>query len=193
MKLAHHSILIGIIFFYALTSWAQSDPKEVVRQFYNWRIKVAFSGVPSQKELNQAQPFLSRELACLLDQARQYRDLFIKKYPDDKPPFIEGDMFSSLFEGPNRYELKKIKQTHQQTTVVVQFFYDQPKQPDMKGWQDHIILTQDKHQWLINDIRYNGHFDFGNSGSLGHNLRDVLSKNDLPLGWHGKVQLRRCR
>ncbi|MCD6027745.1 MAG: hypothetical protein K0R08_2264 [Solimicrobium sp.] len=142
--------------------------------------------------MKTARQFLSPELICLLDRARIYRDRFTKKFPTDKPPFIEGDMFTSVFEGANRYTQKSVKLIGDNAIVQLRFYHDQGMKIDGKGWQDSVLLRQKNNQWRIADIKYDGKFDFGNSGSLRQNLLEELAKDNLELDWHSKAQLKLC-
>jgi hypothetical protein len=195
----HKHILIIFVLFFLQSSQAENTPngyEPVVKQFYDWRFKAQFTGVPEASMLKKASRFLSPELSCLLDRARDYRDRFAKKFPTDKPLFIEGDMFTSMFEGANRYVLESasVKDKNGLTAdVAVHLFHDQGAQIGKVGWRDHILLQYKKPQWRITDIVYGGGFDFGNSGSLRQNLLDELSQDNKDLNWIGKAQLKLCR
>jgi hypothetical protein len=185
--------LIIVTLFYSLNSYADQRPEAVVEQFYNWRFKAAFTGVPKAPEMKKAKQFLSSELVCLLNAARTYQERFAKKFPDDKPPFIEGDMFTSLFEGANRYTLEPIHVMKTAATAQLHFYHDQGETVDKKGWNDKVVLQKKNNEWRISDIQYGGQFEFGNSGSLRQNLLDELSKDSPELHWKGRAQLKSCR
>lgn len=193
MKPINKLTLTILILLYTLNSHADTRPESLVRQFYDWRFKAQFTGVPERATLKVAETFLSSELICLLDKARDYRNRFVKKFPTDKPPFIEGDMFTSLFEGANRYTLESMKVNGENATAVVHFYHDQGRKKDKAGWRDTVLLQHKNHQWRITDIQYGGKFDFGNSGSLRRNLLEELSQENNELDWHGKTQLNLCR
>lgn len=180
-------------FLFSLSSHAADSPTAVTKHFYDWRFHAHFTGVPDEATLNKASSLLSSDLTCLLDRARQYRDLFIQKFPTDKPPFIEGDMFTSVFEGANRYSVKSVRINGAEATALLQFYHDEGKKMDKKGWRDTVRLTQKNDQWRITDIQYGGNFNFGNSGSLRQNLLEELGKDDKEMGWSGQKQLQLCR
>ncbi len=190
-------ILAAFTLLFSLNSLANNpvEVESVVKQFYDWRIKTAFTGVPDAVTLKMADQFLSAELTCLLGVARNYRDLYAKHFPTDKPPFVEGDMFTSLFEGANRYRVESVRVNKVQARAQVQlhFYFDQNKNKDTKGWRDTVLLEQKNQHWRITDVHYNAHFNFGNSGSLRKNLSDELSENNDELHWQGKKQLESCR
>lgn len=187
--------LILFIFLFVIsfnTQSANTRPEDIVKQFYDWRFKEKFTGVPEATTLRTGNRFLSQSLICLLDHARDYRNRFAQKFPTDKPPFIEGDIFTSLFEGANRYKLESTRIANQVATIQLHFYYDLGDQTDKTGWRDSVLLQQKNHQWRIVDIHYGGEFEFGNSGNLRQNLIDELSKDNQELHWKGKVQLKLC-
>lgn len=189
-------ILTIFILFFVLNSHAGRSPNGyelVVTQFYDWRFKAQFTGVPEEATLKTASRFLSSELTCLLDRARDYRNRFAKKFPTDKPPFIEGDMFTSMFEGANRYVLGSTSVNGVKAAVTLHFYHDRGAQVDKVGWHDTVFLQYKNLQWRITDIQYDGRFDFGNNGSLRKNLLDELSPDNKKLNWYGKAQLKLCR
>lgn len=183
---------IAVTLFYTLNSHANST-ESLVKQFYDWRMKTPLTGLPDEKQLKMAKQFLSSELICLLNVARDYRNRFIKKYPDDKPPFIEGDLFTSMFEGANRYTLNPIHVMGVQASAQLHFYHDQGTHLDQQGWSDTVLLQRKKRQWRITDIQYGGQFEFGNSGSLRQNLLNELSQENKELQWSGKAHIAMCR
>jgi hypothetical protein len=187
--------LTTITFLFALNSHADNRTDTVVRQFYDWRLKASFTGVPDEAMLKKANQFLTPELTCLLALARNYRDLHVQHFPTDKPPFIEGDMFSSVFEGANRYKVESVQVNKNGTTarVNLHLYLDQSRKKDNKGWRDTVLVQKKNEGWLISDIHYNGRFNFGNNGSLRKNLLDELSVDNEELHWQGKKQVDACR
>lgn len=193
MKIKKNKLALTILMLlYILNSYADNRPSSLVKQFYDWRFKAQFTGVPEKATLKAMEPFLSSELICMLDCARDYRNRFTKKFPTDKPPFIEGDMFTSIFEGANRFTLESMKVNGEKAQARLHFYHDQTAQKDKAGWRDTVLLQQKNQQWRITDIRYGGKFDFGNTGSLRQNLVEELSQDNNELNWQGKAQLNLC-
>ena len=67
----------------------------------------------------------------------------------DEVPAIDGDPFTDSQEYPNSFKVGKVRMTNGQATVEVSFSGPGPN----KG-KVHLILTQGKGAWLIDDVRY---------------------------------------
>lgn len=188
----NHLILTLLILLCSLNSSADNRPLSVVKEFYDWRFNTPFTGIPEKATLSAAESFLGQDLICMLDVARDYRNRFAKKIPTDKPPFIEGDIFTSLFEGANRFTEESMKVNGEKAVVRLHFYHDRGAKKDKAGWRDTVSLQLKNQQWRIKDIQYGGKFDFGNNGSLRQNLLEELSQDNRELDWQGKMQLSRC-
>ena len=85
---------------------APSSPSESAAQFYTLLDGLGVRGVPDSLALDAVAPYLDSTLLGLLTDARHTRDDFRRRYPSDKPPFVDGDMFSSLFEGNTSFAIR---------------------------------------------------------------------------------------
>lgn len=142
----------------------QTSPTEVVMQFYTMRDAVGVSGAPDAQELAALNPFITDSLSRRLAEADSVRTADMKRAPDEKPAFVEGDLFSSLFEGPTSYRPQPAIQSGDVTLVPMVFVYD--RQPPAVTWTDTVVVHQQNGHWRVHDIRYGGTWDFGNKGSL---------------------------
>lgn len=133
-------------------------------QFYTMRDAVGVSGAPDTKELAALNPFITDSLSRQLAAADSVRSADMKRAPDEKPAFVEGDLFSSLFEGPTSYRPQPAIERGDVTLVPIMFVYD--RQPPAVTWTDTVVVKQQNGQWRVHDIRYGGTWDFGNKGSL---------------------------
>lgn len=100
--------------------------------------------------------FLSSDLSSLMNQAiakeKISEKLVIKSaHPTDKPDLIEGDIFSSLYEGPTSVSVGKIK-TDGDTAVATANFKNATYKT---SWQDEIRLVKEK-TWKIDNVIYKG-------------------------------------
>ena len=164
-----------------------SQPADTVNQFYRWRLAAPVSGLPSPAQLAPVQALFTPQLQCLFAAARKYRQAFIQRFPADKPPLVDGDLFSSLFEGPHRFKVFVTSKTGRQSSVEVKLSYQQTH------WQDQFELVEQHGRWLIADITFDGHFAFGNGGSLRRNLEGLLQQDDDLLQWNAAQELAGCK
>lgn len=165
------------------SAFAQRGPADVVQGFYTARLASPGSGAPSGRELAEFSGYLGPELVCLLGAALRYNDKFSQARPDDKPPFVEGDLYSSSFETPTRFSLGKVQQTKTSASVPVHFYVDSADKPDSKGWEDVVHLNIVRTRWMITDVEYKGGFAFGNKGELFESLRAGLENAEPVTGW----------
>ncbi len=168
-------------------------PQQTVEALYRWRIASPMTGAPRGDELNQLRPWLGRELLCLLQAAGELRDRATAAQPDDKPPFVEGDLFSSVFEGPQRLKLGTLQRGRQQSLLDLHFEADTGAQPPVFRWTDRAHLRLEGGRWVLVDIEYRAPVEFGNRGRLRDSLREALEPADPALNWPGGAATRCAR
>jgi hypothetical protein len=153
---------------FALLVGCRGDPAstaaQVAMQFLAMRDAVGGSGAPSDKELDALRPFITDTLARGLALADSLRAADIARAPDEKPRFVEGDLFSSLFEGATAFRVLPATTAASPILVPVEYTYDR-QSPPVK-WTDTLVVVQQRGRWMVQDIRYGGTWAFGNKGSL---------------------------
>lgn len=131
-------------------------------------------GLPSEAALKRLQPHLTPELHSIMVKARVEQQRQIQKYPDEKPNWIEGDLFGSLFEGVTKWEPgSAFSAPGVDATVKVKLTYVEGTQPPV-NWTDTLVFKQREGKWLLNDIRMGGEWAFKAGDSL---------RGRLPGGW----------
>jgi hypothetical protein len=153
-------------------------PSPVVVAFYSWRVASRTTGAPTAVELQQFAPLLSDTLTALLRAAGALRDREAARAPDEKPPFVEGDLYSSLLEGPTKFSLVRDTVAARQGKTVVAFTYI--VNGDSYSWTDTVLvgkkkIGKKKAYDVIEDVLYGGAGEFGNHGSLRQNLERALT------------------
>lgn len=127
-------------------------------------------GLPSVAQLQRLSPLITKELGSLIERARSRQQEQIRKHPDDKPDWIEGDLFSSLFEGVTTWELgSAFTAPEVDATVKVKQTYTEKDQKPVT-WTDTLIFKQRDQKWLLDDIRMGGDWAF----KAGQTLRGRL-------------------
>ena len=178
MMTTRHIPMVALCVMMATSGWGEEappSPELVVKEFYAACFEARPSGLPTEAELKILSPFFSPELAALFVKARKYQAGHIRAYPDDKPPLMEGDLFSSLFEGPTGFEVgpsEKMDQRHRR--VYVRFSHVDPKDPeDVFRWKDAVIVKRQGNGFVIEDFEFLGDWPFKNGDRLSAILKNL--------------------
>jgi len=153
--------------------WAAEapDPGATVQAFYTICRGERLSGLPDARQLERLSGLLSTRLIALIEAARTRQARFQREFPNDKPPFIEGDLFSSLFEGPTGFEPGTVRLDGDRARVTVHFSHrDERNGGSVTRWEDDAWLVRERGQWRIDDVEYHGGWPFAARGRLARNL-----------------------
>jgi len=165
--------LLPVIVFLGCQSTPEPDASDVVRQFYAAAIADHLSGAPTAPQLASLAPYMSDTLRALLAAARTRNEADVARAPDEKPSFAEGDLFSSLFEGPNEATVLADSARGPVRVATVRMTYS-GTQPAVT-WIDHVVLTKQAGRYVIDDVEYGGTWDFANKGTLRSSLAAALA------------------
>jgi hypothetical protein len=151
-----------------------NTPESAVKDFYSTVMKIPKAGVPDKNELRLLAPFLSKKLTSLFRDAFAFREQFIKDNPpkiledgmriEDKPPFCDGDIFSSNFEGATSFDVGKSYKSGSSYRIDLHLVYI-----DKSGkvsWTDAIYVIEENGRFVVDDMKFLGTWDFGNHGML---------------------------
>jgi hypothetical protein len=129
-------------------------------------------GIPDPAGRAKYQPYVSGTLATLLEQAGSAEAAFSAKNKG-APPLIEGDIFTSLFEGATTVSIGACTgdARHGQCAVALSHAASRDKPV---SWTDTVYLVNTPAGWRVDDIGYGGGWDFGNKGRLSQTLGEVL-------------------
>ena len=142
-----------------------SEPADVVRGFYTQYVKAQPAGLPTVAQQKALAPYLSKRLLGLVDAARAYQEQEAKAHPDDKPPFVDGCLFASLFEGPKAFEVGRAVADGPRFKVPVHFTYEKDV-----AWDDAVIVAREDGRYVIDDVLLSGIGQFNPPGRLSTNL-----------------------
>lgn len=149
---------------------ADIDARGVLEQFYAMHLRERTGGVPEETKMASYRPFLSKRLMGQLEQAAHERDQAITDHPDEKPPFVDGDLFSSLFEGATSFEVGvPVAQKDGRERVPVNFSHSEAGTPTER-WTDVAVLVREDGGWKLDDLEYGGDWDFASKGRLSNTL-----------------------
>lgn len=147
---------------------APPSPGDAVSSLYQVLIDSQVTGAPTPGQLAAMAPYLSTELRELLRAAGALRDSAARANPDEKPPFAEGDLFTSLFEGPSSMVVQALPGGGG-LRLPVSFSYDGIAPP--VSWVDTVVVTTDAGRPVVADVVYGGTWHFANRGALVASLR----------------------
>ena len=167
--LALACLLPAAIWMVAVPARADDAMTVAANAFYAATAKVSTSGgIPDAATRARLQPLLSPGLNAMLADAAAAEARFNAKNKNS-PPLIEGDIFSSLFEGPTAVKVGVCrgddKIAHCGATLTHQ---DRGQKP--VTWVDTLRLVNDG-GWKIDDVAYDANFAFGNTGTLSDMLK----------------------
>jgi hypothetical protein len=162
---------ILLCFFVPLACSAASPkvnlPELVVKQFLEWEAREQPSGVYRGIRTQELDALLSTKLQCLLDAAISANEQSKQLAPDEKPPFIEGNIFLPVaWERPLITEIIDSQLYGERSSVDVSFQYE----PNGLKFTSQYWLTKRTGVWKIVDITLGGECDFCQKGKL----RDAL-------------------
>jgi hypothetical protein len=163
----------------AASADAPGDMAKAVNGFYAAYFTFHPSdGIPDAKGRAKYGPFISPALDKLLLAGDQAEDRFAKSNKDS-PPLIEGDLFSSNFEGASAFKLGACAQSAKAGRCAVSLTYDPGKTNNPKDkpftWTDTVYLVETPSGWKIDDVGYGGTWDFGNKGRMTGTLRSAIA------------------
>jgi len=166
--------LAGLLLFLAATpAGAQADMTGAANGFL-----AAYGGfhpsdgIPDATGRTRLAPYLSPALNKLLADGAAAEARFSAKVKD-APPLVEGDLFTSLFEGATSWKLGACAASGASARCRVEFTHADGKQKPTV-WTDTLILANTPQGWRVDDIAYGANFQFGNTGKLTDTLHTVL-------------------
>jgi hypothetical protein len=164
-------IVICLLSLCGLLSACKSDPdarlaspEGTVSEFYTWRVRQVSMAMPSEQQLAELRPYVSNELYGLLSQASaQARKA--KPKPNRKRTFIDGDLFSSLSNGPTSFHPGEAERKSE-NDVVIPVRLTAAQQLPAVHWVDRVRLIREEDRYVIADVHYANHWSVGDNQTL---------------------------
>jgi hypothetical protein len=161
-------------------------PELVVADLYAALAAARPSGAPTDAQRLTLAPLLTAELTGLLQRADAARSAARVAAPGEKPPFTDGDLFSSLFEGPTAFAVGKAVSAATapdgrlgDLQVPVDFVHTIDLAAgggEPTTWTDTVLLREENGRFVVADIAFGGGWDFANKGSMVAALRAGLGE-----------------
>ena len=169
MKATHLFLLLLPLAVAGAAAAADPGASDAASRFYRACLRLKPEGLPTAQQMKTLGPLLSPELVKLIAAARRKQEEFIRKRPDDKPPWIEGDLFASNFEGASAFSLGTPVMQAGKASIPVYLEYRDGK--DVVRWIDVIVLERAAGRWRVWNIYMNAPWPF----KSGPDLRAMLS------------------
>lgn len=153
---------------------AAATPADVVGGLYGALAASGLRGAPTAEQLAPLERWIDPSLRDLLREARRVHDEARAAAPTEKPPFNDGDLFTSLFEGPSAFQIVSVEAAAQDGSRRVTVAFTYGELPNVTRWEDHVIVRPGDGGFRVVDVEYGGKWDFANRGSLVQSLRAGL-------------------
>jgi hypothetical protein len=148
---------------------AAQGPAAVAIDFLSMHQRFGNSGLPDRGSMNAYAAFLCPNLSEAIRAAQVRQEQFKASHPDEKPPLVDGDLFSSLFEGPETFAVSDTRINAGKADVDVAMSHGEGN--GTTRWTDTLQFDLDDGIWCLSDVQYHGTWPFANKGSLGTTLQ----------------------
>lgn len=159
---------------------AGGDTASAISAFYDIVLSERQGGVPDMEMRTRLRPVISPELDRLLGQAAEAERRHTIRTNNSEPPYLQGDIFSSLFEGATAYKPGACT-TESDETLACTVLLSHESEGEVFEWEDRVLLTlsaNDAGTFLVDDIAYGGDWDFASRGTLKASLRAVIAQEE---------------
>ncbi|HUJ02954.1 MAG TPA: hypothetical protein VLW75_04895 [Rhizomicrobium sp.] len=151
----------------------EAEMAQVTNDFYSAYMSAPHDGIPDDAARDRFAPYITPALSQLLAAGDAAEARYAKETHNESPPIIEGDLFTSLFEGATAFKVGACKADDDRGRCAVFLTYDD-KSAEPVHWTDTAILERTQAGWRIDDIAYGGKWKFGNRGKLTETLKFAL-------------------
>lgn len=126
---------------------------DAVQAFYRLHLELRASGLPVGEDLARYQPMLSRRLLALMAPAARERDRAIAQAPGMKPPYVDDDLFTSMYDGAKTFKLgKRSVVAADRESFEIEFTYTEPS--GTSRWTDRVQMLREDGRWKLDDVEY---------------------------------------
>ena len=162
---------------------ATADPAAAANAFYAvYGAQHVQGGIPDATGRLRYSAVLSPRLNKQLTSAASAQARLSAKVKGAVPPMLEGDIFSSLFEGASAWKVGACQGDAKTARCPVALSYvaapvsgKKPEKP--ANWNDTLLLVNTPQGWKGDDVIYDAGFAFGNTGRLSGMLAMVMASN----------------
>jgi hypothetical protein len=129
-----------------------ASAQQAAQEFYKAYRQSAVDGLPTAPQMRALRIHLSDALATDLASAQSKQSRCRELHPSEKPPWVEGDLFTSNTEGFTRVTMRA---SDQGNSVIAEFEYVEASA--RIAWKDEIVMKREHGRWVVDDVRYGRH------------------------------------
>jgi hypothetical protein len=148
--------------------------------FYNVYLKLHPSGVPTKNQQAKFAALVSADLAGLLVEAALAEARYAEATKGEAPPLLEGDLFTSLFEGAESYKIGQCEMQKESGACLVDLAHTDSRDNSKVEWKDRVYVVRNKDRWAVDDIEFLGDWQFMHKGRLKELLKAVIEDGNNP-------------
>jgi len=126
---------------------SSDDPVKLTQRFYIEVRERAIRGLPREEDWNVLKSFMTPELAATIEKAQAVQ---AATPAGDKPPWIEGDLFSSNFEGADSQRTGALTLEGDKAKVELHMTYTEGSHT--VTWTDALVLKKTDAGWRVDDL-----------------------------------------
>lgn len=188
MKGASRSLLLAVLCVSNSACTAASDAdysltdvEAPVKRFLDFYFNEYKRGLPEESQLPELASFTSPNLVDLFQAAMKGEDCYLNNDNYEGPSPVQGDLFSSLFEGGTSATYRQIARDTDTATFEIEWTNDVKwLSPEPFVWHDRVFLVRVASGWRIADFTHDGTWEFMKKGNVSQNLRDVAKECNRP-------------
>lgn len=159
---------------------APATPAQGAADFYRVYVRSHPLGVPNARVRQQLTPFLSPRLLGLLQEAGRAETRYAEATRRENPPLVEGDVFTSLFEGATQYKIGMCEENGEGRAMCeVELSYRVADEGET-NWTDTVVLVREDRRYRVDDVIYGGSWAFSNMGRLSEILNSAVAESQMP-------------
>ena len=103
---------------------------------------------------------------------------YAKRTKGEVPPLVQGDIFTSMFEGATDFALGPCEIKGDAALCSVNLAYGRQRMESESKWTDQVYLVRENGAWRVDDVGYGGKWDFARRGRLRESLKAVVAEAD---------------
>lgn len=172
-------LTVGMALVAPKASAAEDTPEAAVDRFFAVYPSLRGLGVTWGPSPSKLQSVISPSLRHLFTRAADAEGRLLKLRPNEVTG-IEGDLWTSVFEGADRHHVAACMMGGGKATCDVRLSDGEP--PNKAEWIDVFVLVKANGRWAIDDVRWGGDWGFMHKGTLRALLANDIKEADELIG-----------